>query len=450
MEGRKMKKKIVSLLMVAAMVAAMLAGCGQTKTSSVVTTDGGKTLNIRCWNEEFKSRVTEHYPGYEKVDDTHGKIGDVAVNWIIVPNDDNAYQNALDEALQKQATASNDDRVDLFLVEADYALKYVDTAYTVPVKDLGVTDADVANQYKYTKDIVTDANGNLKGVTWQACPGVLFYNREIAKEVLGSDDPATVQEAVKDWDTFAATAGKMADAGYYITSSVNDTFRTFSNNVSKPWVVDKKIVVDDNIKKWVDMSKAMYDAKQTNNYDLWGDDWAKGFYPAGKVFCYFGPAWFVNFSMHCDDEGSVGIDGGWGATEGPQGFYWGGTWICAAAGTDNKSLIADIMKKLTTDTEIMKGIVVANDDFVNDQPAMEAMAASDYSSKILGGQNPLGMYAASAKNIALDNLTAYDQGCNEEFQAAMKGYFDGNYATYDEALQAFYKAVVEKYPDLSY
>ena len=33
--------------------------------------------------------------------------------------------------------------------------------------------------------------------------------------------------------------------------------------------------------------------------------------------------------------------------------------------------------------------------------------------------------------------------------AAMKDYFEGN-ATYEEALDLFYKSVVEKYPDLTY
>ena len=31
----------------------------------------------------------------------------------------------------------------------------------------------------------------------------------------------------------------------------------------------------------------------------------------------------------------------------------------------------------------------------------------------------------------------------------MKGYFDGSYATYDDALAAFNTAIVEKYPELT-
>ena len=183
---------------------------------------------------------------------------------------------------------------------------------------------------------------------------------------------------------------------------------------------------------------------------MWSDDWSKGFYPEGKVFCYFGPAWLVNFSMAADTEGSIGHDGGWGAAQGPQGFFWGGTWICAAQGTDNASLIKDIMLKMTTDDDIMKDIVVKDDDFVNNKTVMEAMAKdSSYSSKILGGQNPLSMYCAGVENLDLSNLSSYDQGCNEEFQNAMKGYFEGS-ATLDEALDQFYKAAEEKYPELSH
>lgn len=416
----------------------------------------GKVLNIQCWNDEFARRLRDHYPGYVANDPDDatagGKIGDIEVKFTITPSDDNAYQNNLDAVLPANADAADDEKVDLFLVEADYALKYVNTDLTMPVADLGIdVDSELANQYQYTKDIVTDADGNLKGVSWQGCPGVLIYNREAAKEVLGSDDPDTVQEAVKDWDTFNATAKDMKDAGYKITATANDTYRVFSDNVKTPWVVDGKIQIDDNLKAWVDMSKEQVDAGYTGTGDLWSDDWSAGFYPDGKVFCYFGPAWLIDFCMAADDEASIAHAGGWGATTGPQGFSWGGTWICAANGTDNPALVADIIRKLTTDTDIMTDIVKADNDFVNDKPAMEAMAQdSSYGDDVLGGQNALSMFCEGADKIDKSNISEYDQGCNESFEAAMKDYFEGNTATYEEALDAFYTSVSEKYPELSY
>ncbi len=469
-----MKKKAISILM-AGIIAASLAACGSGGAASstakedagatakeAVAEEGGegKVLNIQCWNDEFARRMSDHMPGYvaaDKADATKGgKLGDIEVRFAVTPSTDNAYQNNLDALLPENADAAADEKVDIFLVEADYALKYVNTPVALPVSDLGITEEELANQYQYTKSIVTDEEGNLKGLSWQGCPGVLIYNRDIAKEVLGSDDPDEVQKAVADWDTFKQTADKLKEKGYKMTSTTNDTYRVFSNNVSTPWVVDGKINVDENIKKWVDMSKEMVDANQTGTADLWSEDWSKGFAKDADVFCYFGPAWLINFSMGAvddgvnEDDGSRTFAGGWGATVGPQSFYWGGTWICAAAGTDNPTAVADIMRQMTTNEEVLKDIVKVDNDFVNNKPAMEAAATDDsFAFKPLGGQNPLGMFCEGADKIDLSNLSEYDQGCNESFQLAMKEYFEGN-ASYDDALQAFYKSVTEKYPELSY
>ena len=461
-------KKALALSLATVMTVASLAGCGSKADANATTAAPanndattaaagettaapaaeGSVLNIYVWNEEFKSRVTDHYPGYTKVDETTGKIGDVTVKWNITANEGNAYQNNLDETLLKQETAAADDKIDIFLIEADYAAKYTDTPYTMAVKDLGITDAEIANQYTYTQDVVTDSNGVLKGLSWQGCPGVLIYNRAIAQDVFGTDDPAEVQKKVSDWATFEKTAEEVKAKGYFMLSGFDDTYRVFSNNATSSWVVDGKVVIDEKIMEWVDQTKKFTDAGYNNKSSLWDETWSKGFYPDGKVFCYFGPAWFVDFSMGVDNKDSIAANGGWAATEGPQGFFWGGTWICAATGTDNPTLVADIMRQLTTNETIMKEIVVDDNDFVNNKPAMEAMAADkSYQNKVLGGQNPLAMFCTGANNIELSTLTAYDQGCNEEFQAAMKNYFNGK-ATLEDALADFKKKIVVKYPEL--
>lgn len=421
-----------------------------TSEAEVSGSDEGKVLNIYAWNEEFKSRITDHYPGYEEVDATHGKIGDVDVVWTITPNNDNAYQNNLDQQLLKQADASADDKIDIFLVEADYALKYSDTDYTMAVSDLGITDDELANQFDYTKKILEDSNGVLKGVSWQSTPGVLIYNREIAKDMWGSDDPAEVQKHVSDWDTFYATGSELAAKGYKLTATVNDSYRVYSNNVSSKWVEDGKLNIDPQFKAWADAEKASYEAGQTTTGDLWSDEWSAGFYPDGKVFAYFGPAWLINFSMGQDDEKSIAHAGGWGATEGPQAFYWGGTWICAATGTDNPTLVADIMRKMTTDETILKDIVSKDSDCINNKNVLSSLASDDsFGFSVLGGQNPFGLFTENVEKIDLSNLSAYDQGCNESFQKIMKDYFSGQYATYDEAIEAFKQDVAIKYPAIT-
>ena len=403
--------------------------------------------------------MMDHYPGFEANDPADstkgGKIGDTVINFVVTDNKDNMYQNKLDEALSAQAGAADKDKVDIFLIEADYAMKYTDPEVNVamPLDELGITDADLSKQFQYTKDVVTDADGKIRGSSWQACSGGLIFNREIAKQVLGSDDLETVQAAVADWDAFNATAQKMKDAGYKIVATVNDTFRVYSNNVSGKWVQDGKIVVDDNVKKWADDSKALVDAGMTTTNDMWSDDWSKGFQAPGDVFCYFGPAWLINFSMGADpskeDDGSIAHAGGWGLVNGPQGFYWGGTWICAAQGTDNPDIVKDIILNMTTNDDIMKEIAVKDSDCVNNKDVLTALATDEtFGNAILGGQNPYQMLSDGAEKIDLSNLSEYDQACVEEYQNAMKNFFDGN-ATYDEALAQFMTAVGEKHPELA-
>ncbi|MDD6369904.1 MAG: hypothetical protein PUG05_04090, partial [Galactobacillus timonensis] len=216
-----------------------------------------------------------------------------------------------------------------------------------------------------------------------------------------------------------------------------------------PWVQDGKVVVDPNLKAWVDNSKEMVDAGETTTAELWSDDWSKGFFPEGKVFCYFGPAWLINFSMHADEDDSIAHQGGWGLVVGPQSFYWGGTWIAAATGTDNPTLVKDIILTMTTDKDVLKDIAVKDSDCVNSKTVLNDLATDDkFGNAILGGQNPYAQLEAGAEKVDMSNISPYDQGCNEEFQSAMKNYFDGN-ASYDDALAQFNTAIVEKYPDLT-
>ena len=451
---KTLKKMLVMFLALTMLVTT--AACGGTKEASEPASGDqqGKVLNIYCWNDEFKSRFTDYF---EKA----GLVPDgVKVNFIITPNQDNAYQNALDEALLNQESAAADDKIDIFLVEADYALKYVNTDYTLDVvNDIGLTEDDLSQQYQYTRDIVTDASSKQKGTTWQATPGLFAYRRSIAKDVLGTDDPAKVQEALADWDKFDAVASQASAKGYKMLSGYDDSFRTFANNIAQPWVdKDNKIVIDPNVMRWVDQTKLYTDKAYNNKTTLWAPEWAADQGPAGKVFGFFYSTWGINFTLlgnslaTPESEGGKaevgnGIYGDWAVCQGPQNYYWGGTWICAAAGTDNADLVHDIMYTMTCDAKTMKQITVDTQDYTNNMAAMNELASSDFKSDFLGGQNHIALFAEAAPKIDMSTISPYDQTMTEQFRLAFKDYFDGK-ITKEQALDNFYTAVIEKHPEL--
>ena len=468
---KKISRRNFLLASGAVTIGAALAACGGSSSTSTASSAPassaasaapaaqGKVLNIWCWNDEFQSRFNDYYPEVSEIaadkSTTTLKDGTV-VKWTINANENNNYQNKLDEALLSQDSAADDDKIDIFLIEADYALKYVDSDYVLDVKaDIGLTDDDLAGQYQYTKDIVS-VDGSQRGTTWQATPGLFAYRRSIAKDVLGTDDPAEVQTYLSDWDKFNDVAAQAAAKGYKMLSGFDDAYRTFSNNVAAPWVTGTTVTVDENIMKWVDQTKEYTDKGYNNKSSLWDSQWAADQGPTGKVFGFFYSTWGINFTLlgnsladaNGPQEVGNGCFGDYAVCEGPQPYYWGGTWICAAAGTDNVSTIRDVMLKLTCDKEIALAITETTQDYTNCVSAMNELAASDYQSAFLGGQNHIALFAAAAPEIDMSNVSPYDQGCNEGIQTAFKDYFNG-VIDLDTAKANFETLIMEKYPDLT-
>ena len=456
-----MKKRVFAAFMATLMVAGSLAGCGSKASSGdnsdAANVEEGKVINIYSWNDEFRQRLESVYPEVESTskDGSVTKLKDgTEIHWVINPNQDGVYQQKLDEALLKQADASADDKVDIFLSETDYVFKYTDKDADVamPLKDLGIDPKkDLGDQYDFTKTTASDSDGVQRGSTWQCCPGLLVYRRDIAKDVFGTDDPDTVAEKVKDWDTMKITAQELKEKGYYTFASYADTFRLYGNSIDESWVApgDTKIKVDQKIMDWVNTSKEWLDAGYLNSTvkGQWNDDWNKAMSSQSKVFAFLFPAWGIDFTLKPNWDGE---DGQWAVTNPPQEYNWGGSYIHVATGTDNPQHAKDIILALTGDKDNLLTISKDYSDFTNTKTGMQEAANDDanYSSEFLGGQNAFKYFAPVAENIKIAPLSSYDQGCVELIQNSFSDYLQGK-VTFDKAKENFETAIKERYPDIT-
>lgn len=457
------KKKVVSMLLVTALAVGTMVGCGKTSSPSESGTaaggsgEEGKIINIYCWNDEFRERVEAVYPEVKETssDGTVTTLNDgTEIHWVVNPNQDGVYQQKLDEALLKQADAAADDKVDIFLSETDYVNKYTDAdaGVSMALTDLGINpDTDLADQYDFTKVTASDANGVQRGSTWQCCPGLLVYRRDIAKDVFGTDDPTAVGEKVKDWDTMKVTAEELKAKGYYTFASYADTFRLYGNSISQPWVSSGETVlkVDQKIMDWVTNSKEWLDAGYFNKTvkGQWNDDWNKAMGSESKVFAFLFPAWGIDFTL---DPNWDGEDGAWAVTNPPQEYNWGGSYIHAAEGTDNVQHVKDIILAVTANKDNLLKISKDYSDFTNTKSGMQAAAEDDknFSSEFLGGQNAFKYFTPVAENIVIAPLSAYDQGCVELIQNAFNDYLQGQ-VDFDKAKSNFETAIIERYPEIT-
>ena len=392
-----MKKKIISSLLAASMIMTALTGCGGTDSgnnnatqdnATTVNNDSannadnaqepadaapegddaaasneGKVINVYSFNDELRKRITAVYPEIVDTSDdgTTSSLKDgTEIHWIINPNQDGVYQDKLDEALNNQLTAADDDKVDIFAAEIDYVVKYTDADIdaAMPLEALGINpETDLADQFDFTKTVASDQNGVMRASTWQACPGVLVYRRDIANEVFGTDDPEVIGEKTKDWDAMKAAAEELKAKGYYTFSCYTDTFRTYSNNISEPWVApgETTIKVDQKIIDWVTDSKEWKDAGYFDPAvkGQWNADWFTAMSSSSKVFAFLFPAWGIDTQLKPNWDGE---NGAWAVTNAPLSYNWGGTFVLAAEGTDNPGHVKDILLALTADADNLKMI----------------------------------------------------------------------------------------------
>jgi ABC-type glycerol-3-phosphate transport system substrate-binding protein len=479
-----MKKKLLSVLLSTAMVASLLAGCGSSSADSTSdaadteeaadeeeaadteeaadeeeaavedtnevteaatmeapSTDGwddSMKIYAYSWNDEFGSRLQYVLDAYPEYSDYVEYIN------LGVSGTDGTYQTAVDTAME-----SGDKYPSLIAADNDVAKYYTeDDSKTIALSEIGITNDMYANAYQYTVDYAT-YNGELKALTWQATPGNFTYRASIAEEVLGSSDPADVQEAVKDWDTFFETADKMKEAGYKMLSGPDDVKYAIWDQQTQPWVTvasdgSETLSLDSAVTDYFETAKKLYDGGYTDQTSMWSDAWSANF--EGDVFGYFGCTWFVYWSIATTEDSATSTYGDWRVCVGPVGYHWGGTYVCVGKDTPNPELAAFLVYSLCADSDIMYTIEKDTKDFVNNKEAVaQIIADGEGASDMLGGQNPVETWAEAATKIDLSNSTYLDSALKAIMDTASESYNAGTISSVDDAVQYVKDEVASTY-----
>ena len=471
-----MKKVIASALSVA-MVAAVAAGCTTQPTEAPVSTtaggsdetvattaDGGdeteateasslaeettigsgpEVINLWTFTNEVVGMVNYYVAN---VNPDFGTKYTVKCTYI---NGAENYQPAVDAAL----VAGGDSAPDLYCAEADYILKYTQgdmSKYAATYKSLGIdVDAKIAAAEiaPYTIDIGS-RNGEVVALGYQATGGAMIYRASIAEEVFGSSEPADIEAVVGagtgNWDKFWDAAAKLKEKGYSVVSGSGDMWNV-CKNAGQPWIVDGNLTIDPQREAFLDIAKKLKDEDLSNDAPGWDTAWYNDMMGIGDrgVFCFFGPAWLINYVMVRDGQKAAGEGtfGDWRVCTPPVGFFWGGTWLMAREGTTKAAGVAEIIEWVTLDTsETGLQYLWANDKMGNGAKDTVAsavvMAKSDGTLEFCGGQNIFPVFIAGNENATGKGMTQYDATINTYFTDAAGQYAEGNLDR-DAALEAF-------------
>jgi len=398
-------------LFIAGIALVLLSGCS--KKDAAQSNAGGGTLTVWSFTDEIDGMINNFYkPSHPEV----------KVEYSMTPTDQ--FPNKLDPVL-----ASGQGTPDIFALEAAFVRKYVESGLLLDITD--IYEANKSKLLAYPAE-VGSYKGKVYGMSWQACPGAMFYRRSLAKKYLGTDDPKVVQTYFTSLDKFLETAKllKQASTGAcVVVSSTGDLLMPFLGARKSPWMVNDKLVIDPAMEAYMDISKTLYDNRWEGRVGQWSEGWFAGMKGDLKdenantveVFSYFLPTWGLHYVLKTN---APETSGDWAMIPGPAAYRWGGTWIGAWKGTKNVAAVKEFIRYLTTDDDFLTKWARDTGDMVNNMSVVDKIKDS-YSEPFLGGQNHYAEFAEMAKAVDGKLAQGTDQTVEAYFGEAVTAFVQG-------------------------
>lgn len=422
-------------------------------SSSTDTKSSGEKLVV--WTlavdlEQFGQRYTE-------------KTGTEVETVVIAPDD---YATKVQTALM-----GGEKEPDIIVGEPQMLEDMYDNGFFADLNEMGAQDYE-DKVVDYVWKVGQDKDGIQRAISYQITPAGIYYRRDIAKTVFGTDDPEEVGKLFKDYPTILTTAETLKKAGYRIFAS-DAEMNYFSGDSA--WVVDGKLNVAQARKDYMDLAIELYQKDLTAYANQWSTPWYQGM--AGEVpiltadiqnysddsvnvwdadqfadstkdmdktqiFAYGLPSWGVITLRDNVKETS----GNWGVCSGPSYGFGGGTYIGISANSQKKDLAWDYVKFCTLDEDTANWWIEASQ---GDTVALKSVLEQhkDDENPVYGGQKLYSFWQKQAEGIDYSKVTRYDKVIGDAWGQAISSVKTGQ-STKEEAINNFYDTVQSTYPEI--
>lgn len=234
-----MKKKFVSLLLVGAMAATMLAGCGSSEDKNEANGEGasGDKTVITIWTKD------RHDANYiqEKVDAyNESNTDNVQVEYQLYTDN---FDQAVDLAVQ------SGELPDILTLNDQVYNKYVNQGQWLDLYEY--MDDDMKDYFKdEVYEGINEIDGKLYYIPTCGTTGRLIYNKEIFKKVGIDAPPTTMKEMVEDAKKITS---ELSDEGIY---GFAQHMKSASSALER--TLDLQMERENGIKKGFDFTKGEY------------------------------------------------------------------------------------------------------------------------------------------------------------------------------------------------
>ena len=470
-------KKMISMMLVGAMTLTMTACGGNDTGNSDTGAAGESSIN----NEETAGEATE------EAADSGENSGDKLVIWTLT-NDLKDFADRYTEQTGvgtdvvviepanyptkiQTALVGGEKEPDVIVAEPQMLQDFYDNGFFADLNEYGAKDSE-GQIVDYVWKMGQDESGAQRAISYQITPAGIYYRRDIAKDVFGTDDPDEIGKLFKDYPTILETAQTLKDAGYRIFAS-DAEMNYFSANSA--WVIDGVLNVDQSRFDYMDLAVELYQKDLTAYANQWSTPWyqamagevpiltadiqnyaddsvnvwdAEQFAEATKdmekteVFAFGLPSWGV-LSLRDHVEGTAGS---WGVCEGPSYGFGGGTYIGISTNSERKEQAWDFVKFCTLNEDTAEWwIEFSQGDAVSLKSVLEAHAEDE--NEVYGGEKLYAFWLKLAEKIDYSKVTKYDKQLDDAWGAAISSIKTGE-KTKEEAVNEFYDTIQSTYPDI--
>lgn len=470
-------KKLISVIMVGTMVLSMTA-CGNeaakadsssaaTKTESSASGTGEAAAGENAAGDE-KLVIWTLAKDLEQFADKYKEANpNVTIETVVIEpaNYVTKVQTALNGG-QKEP--------DIIVGEPQMLEDFYDAGYFEDLNQAPYNAQDYADQIvDYVWEVGQDSEGIQRAISYQITPAGIYYRRDIAKEVFGTDDPDEIGKLFADYSTILTTAQTLKSAGYRIFAS-DAEINYFSGDSA--WVIDGKLNVDQDRYDYMDLCISLY----KDDYTAYANQWSTPWYQAmdGEV-----PILSADIQNYADDsvnvwdaeqfaEATAGMDttqvfafglpswgvltirdnaentsGNWGVCAGPAYGFGGGTFIGISSQSERKELAWDFLKFCTLNEDTANWwIETSQGDTVSLVPVLNAHAED--ANEVYGGEQLYKFWLGQAKGIDYSKVTRYDKIIGDAWASAITAIKTGE-KNKEDAINEFYDVVESTYPEIT-
>ncbi len=450
--------RLLCLVLLSVIGVSIFSACGnymddtkenEEKTTAEITTEAASTekvpveipsedsekIYVYSWNDEFDERIQYFREKYPELADLVQYIN------LDMDADSEQYKEKVEKLLLKGKKAKK--YPSIFLTDNGMTEYFLSSDYVIAPADFGITEDMLSDMYENTIHYAT-VNGELKGLTWQAEPGCFYYRADIAREVIGTDEPEEIQAMVKDWDGFFDMAVMMRESGYFMLSGNRNLRDVCMAESEINRLEGHRLQILDGVKTYLKYAKDCTSDGYEAGQEVGTRSWAENV--DGKVFAYFGSPSFLNMVLA---ENAGDTAGDWRLCKGPSYYHESSSYLCIGKDTPNKALAALVAYTLCCDADVMEKMAEEGIEYVNNKAVIENVVNTEKgSAAMLGGQNPFKLWHESAEHMNGVSDTVDVWPFYKIIDNAVSSYANGDIKTIDDAVWSIKTKIAVDYPEI--